>query len=181
MPNPSSLVQPSAELLAAARRWFEPVRAALGAEFHSAYITGGALTEGFSAARSHVNLLVVARSLAPESLDALAEAIPELKKAPHFDPMFMTRDQMLGSLDVFPIEWLDLVERHLLLEGEDVFTGVEVPLSALRLQCEHELRGKHVRLRYEYLASARRPERLAEVLARFHRPIRQAPRRCPRR
>ena len=81
--------------------------------------------------------------------------------------MFMTREQMLGSLDVFPIEWLDLAERHLLLDGEDVFAGVEVPLASLRLQCEHDLRGKHVRLRYEYLASARRPERLTEVLARL--------------
>jgi hypothetical protein len=167
MPTHKSLAEPSAELLAAARHWVEPVRTALGPEFISAYITGGALTEGFDLARAQVNLLVVARSLAPETLDRVAEAIPESKKPPHFDPMFMTREQMLGSLDVFPIEWLDLAERHLLLDGEDVFTGVEVPLPALRLQCEHELRGKHVRLRYEYLASARRPERLAEVLARL--------------
>ena len=167
MPTHKSLVEPSAEVLAAAHRWIEPVRAALGPEFLSAYLTGSALTEGFDGARSRVNLLVVARSLAPESLDRVAEAIPESKKPPHFDPMFMTRDQMLSSLDVFPIEWLDLIERHLRLAGEDVFTGVEVPLPSLRLQCEHELRGKHVRLRYEYLASARRPERLAEVLARL--------------
>jgi hypothetical protein len=167
MPTHESRIEPPAELLAAARRWIEPVRTALGPEFLSAYLTGSALTQGFDAAHSRVNLLVVARTLEPDALDRVAASIPESKKPPQFDPMFMTRDQMLASLDVFPIEWLDLIERHLRLEGEDVFAGVEVPRTYLRLQCEHELRGKHLRLRHEYLASARRPERLAEVLARL--------------
>jgi hypothetical protein len=167
MPNREARIEPSAELLTAARHWLEPVRTALGPEFLSAYLTGSVLTAGFDPARSRVNILVVARSLAPDSLDRVATSIPETKKAPHFDPMFMARDQMLASLDVFPIEWLDLLERHLRLEGEDVFLGVEVPRTHLRLQCEHELRGKHLRLRHEYLASARRPERLAEVLAKL--------------
>ena len=169
MRTQDSRIEPPAELLAAARRWIEPVRTALGPEFLSAYLTGSVLTQGFDPARSHVNLLIVARTLEPDALDRVAASIPESKsrKAPQFDPLFMTRDQMLASLDVFPIEWLDLIERHLRLEGEDVFAGVEVPRTYLRLQCEHELRGKHLRLRHEYLASARRPERLAEVLARL--------------
>ncbi len=167
MSTHESRIEPPAELLAAARRWIEPVRTALGPEFLSAYLTGSVLTHGFDAARSRVNLLIVARSLEPDALDRVAASVPESKKGPQFDPMFMTRVQMLASLDVFPIEWLDLIERHLRLEGEDVFTGVEVPRTYLRLQCEHELRGKHLRLRHEYLASGKRPERLAEVLARL--------------
>ncbi len=160
-------VEPSAELLAASRKWLEPVRTALGPEFLAAYLTGSALMQGFDPAHSRINVLVVARTLEPEVLDRLGAAIPVTRKAPHFDPLFMTRDQMLKSLDVFPIEWLDLLERHLRLEGEDVFAGVDVPRTWLRLQCEHELRGKHLRLRHEYLASAGRPERLAEVLTRI--------------
>jgi hypothetical protein len=167
MPTTDSRIEPPAEQLAAARRWIEPVRTALGPEFLSAYLTGSVLSQGFNVAHSRINVLIVARSLAPDALDRLATSIPESKKGPQFDPMFMTRDQMLASLDVFPIEWLDLIERHLRLEGEDVFAGVEVPRTYLRLQCEHELRSKHLRLRHEYLASARRPERLAEVLARL--------------
>jgi hypothetical protein len=167
MPTLESRIEPPAELVAAARRWLEPVRTALGPDFLSAYLTGSVLTQGFDSAHSRINLLVVARTLAADTLDRLADSLPESAKAPHFDPMFMTRDQMLASLDVFPIEWLDLIERHLLLEGDDVFAGVDVPRTFLRLQCEHELRGKHLRLRHEYLASAKRPERLAEVLSRL--------------
>jgi hypothetical protein len=167
MSTTESRIEPPAEQLAAARRWIEPVRTALGPEFLSAYLTGSVLSQGFNVAHSRINVLIVARSLEADALDRVAASIPESKKGPQFDPIFMTRDQMLASLDVFPIEWLDLIERHLRLEGEDVFAGIEVPRTYLRLQCEHELRSKHLRLRHEYLASARRPERLAEVLARL--------------
>jgi len=167
MPTPDSRVEPSPAVLEAARSWLAPVRAALGPEFHSAYLTGSVLTQGFDPAHSRVNVFVVARSLAPVVLDRLVDAIPETKKAPHFEPLFMTKEQIEDSLDVFPIEWLDLSASHLALEGEDVFAGIEVPRGSLRLQCEHELRGKHVALRQAFLAGGRHPERLRETLVRL--------------
>ncbi len=167
MPTPDSRVEPSPAVLEAARRWLAPVRAALGAEFHSACLTGSVLREGFDSKRSRVNVLVVAGSLAPVMLDRLVAAIPRTKKPPPFEPLFMTKEQIEDSLDVFPIEWLDLSERHLLLAGEDVFAGIEVPRGPLRLQCEHELRGKHIALRQAFLAAGRRPEQLRETLTRL--------------
>ena len=161
----ASRPEPSPALLETARRWLAPVRDALGPGFLSAYVTGSALTHGFDPARSHVNVLVVARELDPDTLDRVAAAVPGAGKRPSVDPLFMTLEQVRTSLDVFPIEWLDLAECHLLLEGEDVLAGLDLPRDFLRLQCEHELRAKSLRLRHEYLASARRPERLAEVLA----------------
>src|SRR5439155_26134873 len=64
----------------------------------------------------------------------------------------------------FPIEWLEIRERHLVLEGDDLFATLEVPNTYLRLQCEHELRAKHIQLRQAYLASGKRPLLLQEVL-----------------
>ncbi len=165
--NPLTRIEPPAAILDATRRWLAPVRDALGTDFVAAYLTGSVLSAGFDPKHSRVNVLVIARSLAPDVLDRIADALPDARKAPRCDALFMTREQIVSSLDVFPIEWLDLIERHLRLEGEDIFTGIEVPRTYLRLQCEHELRSKHLRLRHEYLLSARRPERLAEVLARL--------------
>ena len=166
--NPEAVrIEPSAELLDAARRWLSPVRAALGSGFVSAYVTGSVLRHAFDPKRSHINLLVIARGLEPDVLDALAAAVPDARGTPRIDPLFMAQEQVRASLDVFPIEWLDLIERHLLLEGEDVFAGLEVPKTHLRLQCEHELRAKHLRLRHEYLALAKRPGELADVLAKL--------------
>ncbi len=159
-------IEPAAEILAASRRWLEPVRAALGHEFLSAYLTGSVLTQGFDPRHSQVNVLLVARALDPGVLDGLARAIPVTKKPPHFEPLFLTRRQIEKSLDTFPIEWLEIQERHLRLEGEDVFEKLEVPRTYLRLQCEHELRGKHIQLRQAFLLSARRPAELEAMLRR---------------
>lgn len=160
-----SRIEPAAETLDATRRWLAPVRQALGTEFLSAYLTGSVLNAGFDPQASRINVLVISRSLPPETLDRLAAAIPVTKKPPHFEPLFLAKAQIASSLDVFPMEWLDLLERHLRLEGEDMFDGMQVPRTWLRHQCEHELRGKHIRLRQEYLASGGRAERLREVLA----------------
>jgi len=167
MQTSESRIEPPPVILEAARRWLEPVRGALDTDFLAAYLTGSVLSAGFDSAHSRVNVLVVARTLPSASLDRLAASIPADKKAPHFEPLFLSQAQILPSLDVFPMEWLDLIERHMRIEGEDVFSSLQVPRTWLRHQCEHELRGKHIRLRQEYLASSGRTDRLREVLSRF--------------
>ncbi len=159
--------EPVPVVLAAAQRWLAPVQARLGEQFLSAYITGGALNEGFDPLQRHINVLVVTRELPFSQLDLIAAAVPQTHKPPHIDPMFMTMVQVQRSLDVFPIEWLDLKERHWRLEGVSLFDTLEVPQTYLRLQVEQELRGKHLRLAQEYLTGAAHPERLHAALARL--------------
>ena len=157
-------IEPAQDILDASRSWLEPVRGALGNEFLAAFLTGSVLTQGFDLQHSRVNIVVVARTLEPESLDALRVAMPDSRKPPHYDPLLLTQGQIESSLDSFPIEWLELRERHLTLEGHDVFATLEVPNTFLRLQCEHELRSKHIRLRQAYLASGRHPLLLQDTL-----------------
>ena len=157
-------IEPAAEVVALARKWLTPVRTALGSEFVSAYLTGSVLTQGFDPRHSHVNVLVVASSLDGPRLDAVARSLPAQRKPPLIEPLFLTRRQIEGSLDAFPIEWVEIQERHLRLEGDDVFSGLAVPRTYLRLQCEHELRGKHIQLRQTYLLHRADGAVLARVL-----------------
>lgn len=159
--------EPAALVQSAARRWLAPVREKLNENFLSAYITGGALHEGFDPEHRHVNVLVVTQDLPVGRLDVIAGGLTHTTKPPHIDPMFLTMQQVQRSLDVFPIEWLDLKERHWVLEGVDLFDTVDVPQTYLRLQVEQELRGKHLRLVQEYITGAAHPERLHGALARL--------------
>ena len=166
MPTHSELrIEPPAAILDATRHWLTPVRDGVGSEFLSAYLTGSVLTQGFDPSASRVNVLVVSRILDTAVLERLSRAIPETTKPPHFEPLFMAKRQIEKSLDVFPIEWLEMQERHLLLEGEDVLAGLEVPRTYLRLQCEHELRGKHIQLRQALLLNRHHPAEMSRVLA----------------
>ena len=133
-----SRAEPAPAVLEASRRWLEPVRRTLGGEFLAAYLTGSVLTRGFEPRRSHVNLLIVTRSLDTAMLESIARAIPRTGPPPHFEPLFLGRRQIEKSLDVFPIEWIEIQERNLLLEGEDVVAGLIVPRTYFRLQLEHE-------------------------------------------
>jgi hypothetical protein len=144
-------IEPTAEVVELARKWLAPVRVAIGPEFVAAYLTGSVLTQGFDPKHSHINVLIVVRSLDGPQLDAVARSLPAQRKPPLIEPLFLTRGQIEASLDAFPVEWLEIQERHLRLDGDDVFTGLEVPRTYLRLQCEHELRGKHMQLRQTYL------------------------------
>jgi hypothetical protein len=162
--NALHTVEPSAEILAATRAYLDPIRRAMGDDFLAAYLTGSVLTQGFDPKRSRINLLLVSRVLDGTWLEAVRTAIPEARKPPRFDPLFVSERQIEKSLDVFPMEWLDVKERHLRLEGSDVFAALEVPETYLRLQCEHELRGKHIRLRQAYLLSRGNAADLAAAL-----------------
>lgn len=161
----ASRIEPAPAILDASRRWLEPVRTAIGSEFLACYLTGSVLRAGFDARKSRVNLLIVTRSLGLEVLDRIARVLPEDgRQPPHFEPLFMSEGQVRQSLDAFPIEWIEIQEAHMLLEGQDVVGSLTVPRDNLRLQCEHELRVKVLRLRHQYLAHARHPQRLEPEL-----------------
>src|SRR5262245_11008717 len=167
MPELTTTVEPTPLVLAASQRWLAPVQARLGPAFPSAYITGGALSEGFDPLRRHINVLVVVKDLPVSRIDQIAASVPQSGKPPHIDPLFVTLQQVQRSLDVFPIEWTDLKERHWKLEGVNLFETLQVPQTYLRLQIEQELRGKHLRLMQEYLTGGGHPERLHAALARL--------------
>ncbi len=161
----ASRIEPAPGILAAARAWLSPVRTALGSEFLACYLTGSVLRVGFDPRHSAVNLLVLTRSLPLTLLDAVTDAIPDGdRKGPRFDPLLLTERQVRQSLDAFPIEWIEIKETHLLLEGSDLLSSLDVPRTNLRLQCEHELRVKLLRMRLAYLQSRRDPRALEPVL-----------------
>ena len=139
-----SRIEPSQEIMVASRLWLTPIHEALGHEFLSAYLTGSVLMQGFRPDRSSVNLLVVARHMSGD--------------------IFLTHRQIQKSVDVFPIEWTEIQESHLLIEGQDVLIDLQVPRTYLRLQCEQELRAKAIQLRKAYVLGARHPDRLEPVL-----------------
>src|SRR5437762_2004561 len=159
-----SRIEPAPAILQAARRWLEPVRHVLGSEFISAYLTGSVLTRAFDPRRSRVNILIVAQRLDTALLVPIARAIPATRRAPHFDPLFLSRRQIEKSLDVFPIEWIEIQERHLLLAGEDVVATLDVPRTNFRLQLEHELRSKQIQLRQTLLAWPKKTAALDHAL-----------------
>jgi hypothetical protein len=72
-----------------------------------------------------------------------------------------------SSLDVFPMEFLEMRLIHETVLGEDLLAPLKIDRGDLRQQCEREIKSRLVGLRQGYLRALGEPKALAEVLGRF--------------
>ncbi len=102
--------------------------------------------------RSDINLLAVLDHLDAATLDQGAEAVRWWTAQGNPPLIMLSRDEQDEAADVFPIEYLDIQANHRVLMGRDPFAEVPHFPDLHRLQVEHELRAKLLRLRGGYMA-----------------------------
>src|SRR5580700_4558677 len=142
------------------------LRAAAGANLESVILFGSAAAGDFHPEFSNVNLFCVIRDSSFASLQSLAPAVKWWNAQRQPPPLFMTRDEIERSTDVFTIELLDMQQHHRVLFGEDVVQGLSIPGSLHRLQVEYELREKLALLRQHLLLASGNDSRMWELLLR---------------
>lgn len=110
------------------------------------------------------NVLVVDR-VDLSILRKLAEHGTSLGKVSISAPLVMTPEYIKASLDTFPLEFLEIHQKHLVVFGDDYFDDLSFEESHLRLQCERELKTILIGLRQGLLAAAGR-EKFISALER---------------
>ena len=123
------------------------LRVAAGANLQSVILYGSAADGEFHPDFSNVNLLCILRESSFAALTAIASAVEWWTKQKHHAPLVLTERRIERSADVFSIEMLDMQQRHRLLFGDDVLSGLQVPMHLHRAQLEYELREKLILLR----------------------------------
>jgi hypothetical protein len=68
----------------------------------------------------------------------------------HFS--IFTQEEILKSIDVFPIEFLEMQQTRQLLSGPDLLADVSINLTNLRHECEYTLRSNILKLRSALLS-----------------------------
>ena len=91
--------------------------------------------------------------------------IPKWKKRAVATPLFMTRAFIGSSVDVYPVEFLNMKRHYQVVHGEDVLRDLVFEKRALRLQCEREMKGKLMLLRTGFLETAGKAESLQRLMA----------------
>jgi len=142
------------------------LRAAAGANLESVILFGSAAAGDFHPEFSNVNLFCVIRDSSFVALQTLAPAVKWWESQKQPPPLFMTRDEIERSADVFTIELLDMQEHHRVLFGEDVVKTLSIPANLHRVQVEYELREKLTLLRQHLLLASGNNSRLWELLLR---------------
>ncbi len=150
----------------AAREVAEASKGALGDRLVGASLYGSVASGEFDPAHSDVNIAFVLSDLGATELETLRPLHASWAKRRVTRPLLLSRDGLLRSIDVFPLEYLLIRERHDTLVGEDVFAGLAIDSGALRDQVERTLRGQELGLAWTYLAVASTPSGASHWAAR---------------
>src|SRR5580658_3216617 len=142
------------------------LRAAAGANLESVILFGSAVAGDFHPEFSNVNLFCVIRDSSFVALQTLAPAAKWWDSQKQPPPLFMTREELMSSVDVFTIELLDMQQHHRVLFGEDVVKSLSIPANLHGVQVEYELREKLALLRQHLLLASGSDSRMWELLLR---------------
>ena len=110
-------------------------------------VTGG----NFIAGVSDINIGLILKEI---NFSDLKESLPLVrwglkKRIPA--PLFLTVEYINSSLDVFPMEFLEIKDTHVNIYGEDIISGINIEGKYLRLFCEQQIKGKLLRIKEVYL------------------------------
>jgi hypothetical protein len=139
---------------------------AAGANLESVILFGSAAAGDFHPEFSNVNLFCVVRESSFAALQAVSPAVKWWDRQKQPPPLFMTRNEVERSIDVFSIELIDMQQHHRVLFGEDVLQGLQIPANLHRRQVEYELREKLALLRQHLLLAFGNDSRMWELLTR---------------
>ncbi|MCK5014516.1 MAG: hypothetical protein KAS66_11915 [Candidatus Omnitrophica bacterium] len=117
----------------------------------SVFIYGSAAGKNYIPKISDINSVFVFKNLAFASLtDSLKMVSMGISKR-IAAPLFLTKEHIETSLDVFPIEFFDMKENYILLYGTDFLFALTIKEEHIRLFCEQQIKGKLIRIRQAYL------------------------------
>jgi hypothetical protein len=142
------------------------IREAAEANLVSVIVFGSAAAGDFHPEFSNLNLFCVVRDSSFAALQALVPVAKWWDRQKQPPPLFMTREEIERSVDVFTIELMDMKQHHRLVFGEDVLKDLTIPTALHRVQVEYELREKLSLLRQHLLLASGDDARMWQLLIR---------------
>ena len=115
--------------------------------------------------KSDINFLILLSDNGINSLSKAFEVVSRGHKSRVSTPLFLTKNYIQASLDVFPIEFLNLKSYYQVVYGEDVLQGLVIEKKFVRLQCEREIKGKLLQLRQQFLETRGSKREIENLLA----------------
>jgi len=142
------------------------ITGAAAANIHSIHIVGSAVMSDYNQKLSDINSVVVLHDMDLKFVEFLAPLGEKYGRKRIAAPLVMTPEYIKGSLDAFPVEFLDFMLIHKTVFGNDLLKDLRILDQNLRLQCEREIKSKLIHVRQGYIASLGKRKPLTEVLVR---------------
>ena len=146
------------------RPYLAQVQKLFGDTLEAAILYGSAAGGEYLPGKSNINLLILLAKQDTGLLAQYAALHKRWQKEQIIVPLFLTTAELKSSLDLFPLEYLEIQEQHVLLAGHDPFPEIRIDLKNLRSQCEQELRGNLLRLRQRFVEGGASTEAITMLL-----------------
>lgn len=128
----------------------EKMQSALGEQLVSIVLYGGFVDEDLAPENAAVNVMVVLKDVSVELLDRAAAPVQVAGREFGQRVLLLSEDELRRSTDVFPIKFLEMQRRHLLLQGRDMLADLQISHDHLWLRCEQEIKNLMLRLHHFY-------------------------------
>jgi hypothetical protein len=125
---------------------------------------GSAARGDFITGRSNLNMLLLVRCLSVELLQRAGQLHQKWGKHQIVAPLLMTEDDLGRSGRLFPLEFLQMTQQHVVLAGHDPFVEFHIDRDRLAWQCEQELMANLLRLRQRFIEGEGRIEAIQALL-----------------
>ena len=129
-------------------------------------------TDGDLRHDDRVHTLVVVDDLSYQDLLQLAPLAAEWEARGLAVPLLLAPRDLQRSLDAFPLEFSQILSRHVVVVGQDPFAGLAVADADIRRACEEQVRSHLVHLREGFIQASGNPGALAELVAASAVPFR---------
>lgn len=146
------------------RTYLGQLRREIGDHLEGVILYGSLARGEYVQGRSNINLLVIIRQFSIEIGRRCGSLHRRWGKDRVLAPLMMTEEELRTSLDVFPLEYLDMKYHHVLLEGRDPFPELHLNESNLKAQCQQELMGNVLRVRQRFIEGEGRVEAIQALL-----------------
>ncbi|HDY67203.1 hypothetical protein LCGC14_1819490 [marine sediment metagenome] len=147
--------------------FFNEILSSFDACINSIYIIGSAVTSDFDEKKTDVDSLIVLKEMVLDIFDFIAPIGKKYGKKKIRAPIIMTNDYIRTSLEVFPIQFLNMKTINKHVYGEDVLQNITIEKSDLRLVCERELKGWIQNLGQAYIKSLGNNRIIRELYVSF--------------
>jgi hypothetical protein len=142
----------------------EAFKEIFGKDLLGIVLYGSGASGDYIPGKSDINFLMI---LTDEGMNHLGKAVGTIarwRKRNVAIPLLMTEEEILSSLDSYPVEFLNIKTNHMLVHGKDRLSSLSFKASSLRLQCERELKGKIFHLRRGFLETEGQAKGIRELI-----------------
>jgi hypothetical protein len=116
------------------------------------------------AVKAPVQTLALVERLTYDDLAAGAERAAGWQANGLDMPLLLPESEFRHSLDAFPLEYGDIIAHHILVRGDDPFTGLAVAAEDMRRACEVKIRAHAIHLREGFLLTGQQPRAVADLI-----------------